>query len=222
MTEARRRVRSATDAARSTIAAEMKKLGQLTTFQATAERESLRGSAMKRLAMLEASTGRHGAARRAIAAMANHYGKALALARKRGSPELYYPAVNVMASTLALHGGAAKLKNLKPALFEEARASVKAKNATDPDFWSLIAVPELLVYEAVARGTLAKRSSAIHKAFHDVRRRSQDGTKWRSVLDTMHFVLDPYASRVAGKNKQAARELLEMIEGIPKEQSEEP
>jgi CHAT domain-containing protein len=221
MTEARRRVRSATDAARSTIADEMKKLGQLTTFQATAERESLRGSAMKRLAMLEAGAGRRGAERRAIAAMASHYGKALALARKRGSPELYYPAVNVIASTLALHGATTRLKGLKPALFEEARASVKAKNAADPDFWSLIAVPELLVYEAVARGSLAKRSNGIHKAFHDVGRRSRDRTKWRSVLDTMRFVLDPYVARASGRNQRAARELLEMIEGIPKPQPEE-
>ena len=214
MNEARRRVRAATDAARLTIVNEMKQLAQLTTFQATAERESLRGSAMKRLALLEAWAGRRGAEQAAIAAMADHYGRALDLARERRSPELYYSAINLIASTLAQHGGTAKLKGLKPALFEETRASFKAKNDSDPDFWSLIAVPELLLYEALARGTLARQSGAIQKEFRDVRRRSQDAAKWRSVLDTMHFVLDPYLSRVSGRNKRAARELLETIEGL--------
>jgi hypothetical protein len=37
----------------------------------------------------------------------------------------------------------------------------------------------------------------------------------------MRFVLDPYVARASGRNQRAARELLEMIEGIPKPQPEE-
>src|SRR5262249_6530720 len=69
----RRRLRTALASARAAVNDEMKVLDQLVAFQDTAERQSLRGSAMKRLAMLEASEGRTAAAERAVKAMARYY-----------------------------------------------------------------------------------------------------------------------------------------------------
>ena len=209
--DARKRVRSATDAARATIKDEMKQLEQLTGFQATAERESLRGSAMKRLAILESDAGRHDAERRAIKAMSEYYGKALSIARTQESADVFYPAINLIASSLALHRGTGKVKGLDQALFKEVRDGIKAKNASDPDFWSLVAVPELLLYEAIARGTVGKEAATIVRSLRDVHRRSQGGAQWHSVSDTLSFVLEPYIARASAQGKKAGQSILDAI-----------
>jgi CHAT domain-containing protein len=216
-TDVNRRLRGATEAARTTIKDEMRRLDQLTAFQETSERESMRGSAMKRLAMLEAGAGRTEAARRAIAAMEKYYERALAIARERDADNLFYPAINLIAAQLALGAGTARWQAPPAARFAEARRSVEAKNKSAPDFWSLVAVPELRLYEAVARGKLNKASAAaIGRSFRDVFRRSQSGVELRSVRDTMHFVLDPYIARRTAKTKVAARAVLDQIDEMVK------
>ena len=204
-------------AARSTIETEMRTLEQLSGLGRTVERASLLGSAQKRLAELERAAGRARAraAAKALSKMAAHYDTALALAREQQAGNLFYPAINVIAARLARGGAEVKTK-LTPALFEEARASVAAKNAADPDFWSLAAEPELRLYEALARGRIAREANAVIRGFTQVHRRSQGAREWSSVGDTLRFVLDPYLSRAGGRDAAAARRVLVAIEALGK------
>jgi hypothetical protein len=191
----------------------MKVLTQLSALQDTVERESLKGSAMKRLAMLETRAKRTGAAKRAVAQMARHYRCAVEIARKRKAADLFYPANNLIAAEVSLNAGEQRWKGLPKELIDEARQSVRAQNQSDPDFWSLVAEPELQLYEAVAAGRLRKPDvDAIDRSFREVFKRSQGGSQWRSVIDTMHFALDPATTRASAPMKKALRDLMARIE----------
>ena len=209
------RLRAAISTARGTIKDEMKRLNRLTAFQDTVERASMRGSAMKRLAMLELAAGRGEAARRAIGEMASYYKRGVEIARDRKADNLFYPALNLIVAEVALHAGNTKWKGLPTTLFDDARASVAAKNKSNPDFWSLVAVPELQLYEAVSRGNLnGKRAADILRSFKDVFQRSRGGSDIASVADTMHFALDPYVARPVAK--AAVRAVLTKFDGLIK------
>jgi len=101
-------------------------------------------------------------------------------------------------------------------LFEAARRSVEAKNKKDPDFWSLVAEPELGLYEALLRGTIARQAPAIIRQLRDVHRRSQGAKEWSSVEDTFRFVLDPYLKRAKQRAANAARNVLAEFEKFAK------
>ena len=218
--EASARWRSALQTARTTVKDEMKQLEQLTKVHDTVERASLRGSAMKRLAMLEADAGRQEAAQRAISEMAKHYKRSVEIARERKEPNLFYPVLNLIVAEVALHAGTSKWKTIPKELkklFDEARLSVQTKNKSNPDFWSLVAVPELQLYEAVARRNLTRSAAVdILRSFKDVVRRSRGASELASVADTMHFALDPYVERLAGRVKTGAHELVTMIDELIK------
>ena len=212
LADAKRHVRAATEKARATIRNEMKRLDQLSAFQETVERESMRGSAMKRLAVLETGAGRKEAARRALAAMARHYSRALDLARERKADNAFYPAINLIAAELALRGGTKQWKGLPASLFDEAWRDVEAKNQDSPDFWSLIAGPELQLYKAVAQGNLPSQATAIVRSLRDVHRRSQGGSEWASVVDTLRFALAPYLARAtSARTKKAIRNVIDQV-----------
>jgi hypothetical protein len=119
-----------------------------------------------------------------------------------------------MAAEIFLNAGSARSKALSAKLVAEARASLEKKNASRPDFWSLIAEAEIQLYEAIARGNLPARRSAIERAFKDVFKRSQGSMQWRSVLDTTRFVLEPYLARAKPKATKAAAGVLDLIESF--------
>jgi hypothetical protein len=167
---------------------------------------------MKRLAMLEVSEGRTAAAERAVRAMARYYEVARKLAVKHDA-DVFYPASNLIAANLFLGAGKVRWSDVAK-LFREARASVQKRNASQPDFWSLIAEPEIELYEAVARGTLPSRRASIEKSLNDVYKRSQSGSQWRSVLDTTRFVLGPYIARATPKARKAAGSVLDLIDSF--------
>jgi CHAT domain-containing protein len=206
-----KRLRAAIESARTAIADEKALLDQLVSFQETSERESLRGSVMKRLARLEAGAGRTAAARRAIEAMAAHYRRAYEIDRERNEAGIFYPAINLIAAELALNAGAPKWKGVPVELFDKARSGLAEKNRKSPDFWSLVAEPELRLYEAASLGTLSEQHEVIVNEFRDVFKRSQGGTQWRSVLDTAHFVLDPYLRRAAPDDRKAGQAVLDCL-----------
>jgi hypothetical protein len=205
-----KRLRSAIASARTTIKVEMKNLDKLTAFQETAERESLRGSAMKRLAMLEAGERRAAAARQAAKAMAQYYQRALEIADAADADDLFYPATNVMAAELFLNAGK-KGKAVDRKLLEKARSSVQKKNKSQPNFWSLVAEPQMRLYEAVSRGNLPTHRPAIERSFRDVSKRSQGSTQWKSVFDTTKFVLEPYMARATPHGRKAAAAVLDLV-----------
>ncbi len=211
------RLRAAIQKARTTIKDEIKRLERLTALQETVERASLHGSAMKYLAMLEADAGRHQAERQAMSDMVKHYTRSVELAREQKADNLFYPVLNLLVAEVALHAGTTKWKEFSKALFDEARVSAQAKNKSNPDFWSLVAVPELQLYEAVARENLNRRVAAdILRAFKDVVRRSGGASELDSISSTMHFAFDRYVERLTGRVKKETQELVAKIDELIK------
>jgi len=186
-------------------------LEQLVALHPTVERESLLGSAWKRLVL--ASSG--AAAEQALQKMATHYGRAEALALAQGAPNLFYPAMSAIAGELRLAamGGRAGAA-IDAARFAAARQSLQAAATTAPDFWSVVGGVELQWMEAVAAGALAKAQAAVSAGFDDLAQRVPAPHLWRSVRDQALFVLEPYAKAAGGAEDKAARALLKQLDTL--------
>ncbi|HVH26197.1 MAG TPA: CHAT domain-containing protein [Vicinamibacterales bacterium] len=198
--------------ARGLIAEAMSLLDRLLAIQPTMERESLYGSAFKRLALIESAAGRREATLTAISGMIRHYGAAEAIARRGGDPNFYYPAINRIAAELALNAGRAGWQGLDQTVQLEIRQNLTTKVRSDPDFWSVTAQTELTMFEAVGRGTLADALDSIEKEFDDLHARVGAPRYWASVHDTARFVLGLYSARVSDNERKASHALLKRLE----------
>ena len=202
--------RSARDAAQ--VGEAIVLLRQLVALRATAERQSLLGSACKRLAMLDEAQETPALQQAAMA-----YEAAEALAREAGADDLHYPLVNVMALRLRLalrEGGDAHAAIGER--IDTARSSLQAKAATAPDFWSVAGLVELQLLEAVADGKLASAVPGIRNGFDDLAQRVPAPHMWRSVRDQSHFVLDAYlqSQGVSATEAKAAQAVLKQLDRL--------
>ena len=130
-------------------------LDSLLAVGATVERESLYGSAYKRLAIIEAAAGHEDEEIDAISRMKDHYEAAEQIARASASGgnrpvNVYYPAMNRIAAQLALEGGTSRATSLDA----ETIAIVQESMAAAPvDFWSVVGQTELKMYASLFAGT---------------------------------------------------------------------
>jgi tetratricopeptide (TPR) repeat protein len=196
--------------ARQEIAEAMALLDTLLSVGPTVERESLYGSACKRLALVEAAAGREKEEIAAIRKMKDHYEAAEQIARStssgaaNGNARLHYPAMNRIAAQLALEAGTAK-------------ASVDAKTlagirqsmaAAPPDFWTVVGQTELKMYASLFAGTLEQDVTQLTHDFRDHHKRVSAAKRWASVLDNASFVLLKYQKRAPPREAAAAARLL--------------
>jgi CHAT domain-containing protein len=199
--------------ARAEIAAAIELLEGLARIQTTMERESLCGSAWKRMAMLEALAGNAEREGEAIEHMRDRYLRAESLARGSNHPELFYPAQNSMAAELIVDAGKPGWPGFDPERVAAVRASLESKMRDDPDFWSAAGQIELLVYEAIARGELAARRPAIDTEYSDLKSRVSSGWQWSSVRDQLNFVLSR-SPALSAEDRKAAQSMLGVLEGF--------
>jgi tetratricopeptide (TPR) repeat protein len=199
--------------ARGEIAAALRILEQATALHSTIERESLCGSAWKRLAMLEAAARRPKDEAKAIQKMKIHYGRAEALARADNNPQLFYPALNRMAAELAVDAGKPRWRKFDRAAVDDARASLVAKARDDPDFWCVVGLTELRIYVAIADRKLADELDIILGELDDLYARVSAPSEWSSVFDQLRFVLPKYAARASAAEKKAVATLTTHLAG---------
>jgi CHAT domain-containing protein len=192
-------------------------LKALVTVAPTIERESLLGSAHKRLAMLEGAAGQRSAEAAAIDHMAEHYGKALALATQQSHPQLFYPGLNLLAAELLSHRQTRDWKGFNPEQVQRVRDSMERKRREDPDFWSVVGLPELSVYEALAGRHLAAQLPRILLAYDDLHNRAGTPWLWASVADQLDFVLGR-SNTGTGAEATAAQELTAVLRRYAKPQ----
>ena len=205
---------AAVHAARTEIAAGLAMLEQLTNLQPSIERESLCGSAWKRMALLEAEARRPSAEIAAIAHMKLRYGNAERLARASNDPLLFYPALNRMAAELIVDAARRGWRGFDSAALTEVRKVLAAKTRDDPDFWSVVGLTELRLYEAIAKRALVVELDAIVREYRDLHGRVSATTYWSSVLDQVRFVLPKYGRRATAAEKKAAMALTKYLEGL--------
>jgi tetratricopeptide (TPR) repeat protein len=203
--------RSAQQKARKEITEAMALMGTLLSVGATVERESLYGSAYKRLALIEAAAGREDAEIEAISRMRDHYNAAEQIARSdaaNGKVNLYYPVMNRIAAQLALEGGTGRASSLDA----QTLATVQRLMAAAPvDFWSVVGQTELKMYASLFGGTLEKDVRRLTEDFKDHHSRVSAPKRWASVLDSASFVLLKYKSRAKRAEAAAAGRLLEEL-----------
>jgi hypothetical protein len=174
------------------------------------ERESLCGSAYKRLAMIQAARGVSD--RTALSGMKRHYAEAEKLGQRARLPDVFYPALNRIAAELTL-GASRRGDGLAAAEVDLIRQSIAARLRDDPDFWSAAGATELHVYEALARGRLAAERAAIEREFEDLHSRVGAKWMWASVRDQAQFVLRRYVKRSkAPAERKAVEALLKQLE----------
>jgi tetratricopeptide (TPR) repeat protein len=200
--------------ARKEIAEAMALLDTLLVVGSTVERESLYGSAYKRLALIEAASGRSSEEAAAIAKMKDHYEAAERIARTRAETEttrlvnVFYPAMNRIAAQLALEGGTAKATALDDATLEIVRRSM---SEVPPDFWSVVGQTELSMYASLSAGTLQRNVDGLVKEFKDHYEKVDAAKSWASVHDNATFVLSKYMARAKETEAKAARLLLDAL-----------
>jgi len=205
----------ARNAARIVIRAALTTLEHLLAQRATMERESLVGSTYKRLAMIESDAGREADALAAIARMKRHCEAAAKLARDSAAAEAFYPTLNHLAAELAADAAQPGWPGLDPATVAAVRQNLADKTRDDPDFWSVVGLTDLRLYEAVAARALAPQAASLEADYSELHGRVAAPRDWRSVHDSARFVLDRYARRAnSSAEKKACAHVVALLEGF--------
>jgi hypothetical protein len=196
---------------RGEIRAAIGHLQQLSALHPTVERESLLGSAWKRLAMVD--DGQPG--QDALRHMVEHYARAEALAREQGATNLFYPVMNAIAGELRL----AALRGQVGVALDGARVGAARQSLQDavnraPDFWSVVGLVELQWMQAVADKRLAAARASVANAFEDLAQRVPSPHLWKSARDQARFVLLPYAAAAGGAEAAAAKAVLKQLDAL--------
>jgi hypothetical protein len=198
--------------ARNTIHNAIARLSDFSELQPTMERESLLGSAYKRLALIEAAAGTSRDETRAVEQMHAHYQKAELLGSQAGLAGFFYPALNRMCAEVVVTSGKHRRIMFDKAAVAAVRDDLARRTRDDPDFWSVVGEIELRVYEALGDGCLAGVRAQIEQSYDDLFARVSAPRKWRSVYDTARFVLPKYAKRAPAREKAAAEALLTRLQ----------
>jgi hypothetical protein len=169
------------------------------------ERESLRGSAYKRLALIAAVAGQPAEERRAIETAKRHYARATTIGLESQASNVFYPGLNYLAADLAVNAGRRGWKGVDRAIVEATKKSLDDKAAADPDFWSIVGQAELQLYGALAEGRkLATVRESLERKYNDLHERVDASWLWASAYDTAGFVLRRYAARATPSEAKAA------------------
>ena len=214
MDEAERSLTKTVRAAREDIHEAVRALLKLTEVETTSERESLLGSAYKRLVMVDVVEAKNST--RSLKGMEKHYRRAESLARTGKLANIYYPALNRMAAELILKGRRSTWAGFDVKYVTAVRQNLESHMAHDPDFWAAVGLIELRVYEAVAAKNLAATVSAIQAQYQELYARVSARRMWGSVADQLQFLAQAYKFGKGGKGGEgpALRQLLNVIERL--------
>jgi hypothetical protein len=187
-------------------------LQRLVALQPTMERESLVGSAYKRQAMIAAAAGQRQQEQSALRGMQEHYRLAVERGTEDQQADVFHPGLNRMAADLVVGGGRGRFKGFDSDLLTVVKQSLGAKVKGDHDFWSAAGVPELMLYQALAKRKLAAALGRILEAYDDLHRRVDAPWMWASVYDQARFVLPKYTAKAPERERRAVETLLKRLE----------
>jgi CHAT domain-containing protein len=196
---------------REDIQGALRTLDALAQMAPTLERESLLGSAWKRLAQLEGQAGQPAAQRKAIENMVAHYERAEVLAQQGGQLELFYPGLNLLCAEWVLKGRERGWAGFDAQRLLRVRQCLERKHRDDPDFWSVVGPAELSLYEGLVQQTLDAQMPGILKVLAGLRERIGTALLWASVADHWTFALGDLPTG-SSRQARAARELLSTLE----------
>ena len=200
--------------ARAMIEEGIDQLTRLVALQTTVERESLLGSAWKRLVLLESRAGKDAASTRALEKMVTHYAQAELLACRAQADNLYYPAKNGISAELRLAFLGGRAPRLTEARLSVVRESLDKAATERPDFWSVVGQTELGLLEALAQRRLAGSAPGLLHAFRELKARVPSSSGWDSVYTEARFTLEPYQQVATAGEQRAAAEVLAGLKAL--------
>ncbi len=201
-------------AVRNDIQEGIARLERLTAVNPTLERESLLGSAYKRLTMVEWHAGHENDAKTALEKAVLHYGVAEAIAAKQGADNLYYPAKNSISAELRAAFLAKRLPKFADDRMKAAADSMLQAATDSPDFWSVVGQSELMLLAALANGQLASAEPGLTTALRALKERVPAPMMWDSVYNEALFTLEPYTLMARPAEKHAAQSLLKTLKTL--------
>jgi hypothetical protein len=201
-------------AARAGIQAGIARLERLAAVQPTVERESMLGSAFKRLTMVEWRARRKVEAQTALDAMVKHYVNAEAMALKAGADNLFYPAKNGISAELRAAFLHKRLPQLDDARLKVVSDSLVHAATENPDFWSVVGQTELRILAALAKGNLAGSEPELSAKLRELKARVPAAWMWDSVYNEAQFTLMPYLDFASAAEKRAAQSLLDVLKAL--------
>ncbi|TWO72418.1 CHAT domain-containing protein [Caenimonas sedimenti] len=197
------------------------RLEALVAIHRTRERESLLGSAYKRLTMIQTKARRRRDALRALGRAATHYHAAEKLAVAQGAADLFYPAKNALSCELRAALFAGKPLTLDAARVQLVRGAMERSASEAPEFWTVVGLTELLILEALVEGRLAPQLQGFLASLRDLKDRVPAPNLWDSVLNEGEFTLVPYIGKTRNAaEKRAATDLLGALRELAEARSE--
>jgi len=203
-----RAYKNALRVARRAIDQSLEELQALARERPTLDRYNLWGGAYRRLAALERIAGKQKEELKALEAMRRQFQTGEEIARRAGDVYAHYPAMSRMEAELALNAGRSEWKGLHGSDIAYARASLTQLVSVEPDFWSVVALTELKLFEAISERKLAQRRAVIEQEFGDVHGRASARRLWTAVEDRARVILEKYGERATPRERSAARGLL--------------
>ncbi len=193
------------------IQSDIQRLRALAEDRKTAELWQLCASAGKRLAMLYQSAGDAYSEKeqQSLAEMRRDYRNAATTVREVGEGNWFYPSMNALIAGLLIGDADAEgVAEQHPGqLLNAIHQDIKARHRDAPDFFSISAVSELQLLEALTtlhgsaeRRDLQQELPGILRDLEDLHRRVAAPPRWRAVFEQVQW----YAPRLAQRLAKAA------------------
>jgi pimeloyl-ACP methyl ester carboxylesterase/tetratricopeptide (TPR) repeat protein len=174
-------------------------LERLVALRSTSERESLCGSACKRLAQAHALAGHTEDAKSALQRMKAYYTRAREKAEAEPDTAAFYPAINLLAAQIAV-----ERSSVPTATVQGVRDLAVEHHQRQPGFWSAVALVEIDVWSAFINGKLQLQQEVLEQAFQDLHDRVPDPIAWASVLDQARFLVNAFFDAADRNDTEAA------------------
>ena len=105
-------------------------------------------------------------------------------------------------------------KGFEPKALKAVRENLETTTRTAPDFWSVVGLTELHLYEALANRDLAGHRADIEREYDDHYARVKAAGYWDSVYTQLEFVLPKYITRARKTEQDAATALMKHVSDL--------
>jgi hypothetical protein len=208
LAQAQAAVKQAVTAGNGLINEALALLGKLIDVEATMERESLAGSALKRRILVNTAGGGRYTGEVDLRRMLGHYQRAERIGIAQNVADLYYPGSNCLSADVAMHAGRRGWTGPERTRLARLQQLLKDRSARDPNFWGVIGGIDLDQYDAFARRRLERVAPRLIKQYDDLHNRVKGTRMWASVYDNACLVLSSYGRRAKGREQVTAVHLL--------------
>ncbi len=194
---------------RADLEAAITHLDRLVALQPTPGREMLLASAWKQLAIILVAGGQvtdtlAAERRKALHAMARHYGNAERIAGEAGLPCLPDAGTNALGAELALALLEGRALHMDPARIAAVESALSSRLADTPDFHSAVAPIAFRVLLACAKHRLSTEAAVLTRQYRDLHARIPSRELWRPVCAEAALTLDAYARSAGAAESRAA------------------